>query len=90
MLHGNIGSVGCLYQRKQFDGRKSCLQVSALRRRPRQHELGEREQYAAYCWRLERKDKAQMIALFYDYIQDNHAKGYQTKWGQWKRQFSDK
>lgn len=51
---------------------------------------GEREQYAAYCWRLERKDKAQMIALFYDYIQDNHAKGYQTKWGQWKRQFSDK
>ncbi len=24
------------------------------------------------------------------YIQDNHAKGYQTKWGQWKRQFSDK
>lgn len=35
-------------------------------------------------------EKAQMIALFYDYIQDNHAKGYQTKWGQWKRQFSDK
>ena len=31
-----------------------------------------------------------MIALFYDYIQQNHAMSYQTKWSQWKRQFSDK
>ena len=35
-------------------------------------------------------EKAQMIPLFYDYIQQNHATGYQTKWGQWKRQFDDK
>ena len=35
-------------------------------------------------------EKAQMIALFYDYIQQNYATGYQTKWGQWKRQLSSK
>lgn len=35
-------------------------------------------------------EKAQMITLFYDYIQQNHATGYKTKWGQWKRQFKDK
>lgn len=35
-------------------------------------------------------EKAQMIPLFYDYIQQNHASGYQTRWGLWKRQFNDK
>ena len=35
-------------------------------------------------------EKSQMIALFYDYIQQNYATNYQTKWGQWKRQFKDK
>jgi len=35
-------------------------------------------------------EKAQMIALFYDYIQANHATAYQTRWGEWKRQFNDK
>lgn len=35
-------------------------------------------------------EKAQMIALFYDYIQANHATAYQTRWGQWKRQFNDR
>ena len=35
-------------------------------------------------------EKAQMIPLFYDYIQQNHAAGYQTRWSQWKRQFNDR
>lgn len=35
-------------------------------------------------------EKAQMIALFYDYIQANHATAYQTRWGEWKRQFNDR
>ncbi|MBQ7496174.1 MAG: hypothetical protein IJT75_10595 [Bacteroidaceae bacterium] len=35
-------------------------------------------------------EKAQMIPLFYQYIQENHATNYKTKWGQWKRQFKDK
>ena len=35
-------------------------------------------------------EKAQMIPLFYEYIQQNYATNFQTKWGQWKRQFSDK
>lgn len=35
-------------------------------------------------------EKAQMIPLFYQYIQENHHNGYQTKWSQWKRQFSNR
>ena len=35
-------------------------------------------------------EKAQMIPLFYQYIQENFPTGYKTKWSQWKRQFSDK
>lgn len=35
-------------------------------------------------------EKAQMIALFYDYIQTNYATGFKTRWGEWKRQFNDK
>jgi hypothetical protein len=35
-------------------------------------------------------EKAQMISLFYEYIQKNYANGFTTKWSQWKRQFKDK
>ena len=35
-------------------------------------------------------EKAQMIALFYEYVQKNNKTGYQTSWSQWKRQFNDK
>ena len=29
-------------------------------------------------------EKAQMIPLFYEYIQKNHATNYQVTWSQWK------
>lgn len=29
-------------------------------------------------------EKAEMIPLFYQYLQENYATGYQTKWSQWK------
>jgi len=35
-------------------------------------------------------EKAQMIPLFYQYIQENYMTNYKTKWSQWKRRFTDK
>ena len=46
---------------------------------------GEDPVKAALC-----AEKAQMITLFYQYIQENYATNYKTKWGQWKKQFKNK
>lgn len=35
-------------------------------------------------------EKAQMIPLFYQYIQENRANNYKTTWGQWKKKFRNK
>lgn len=35
-------------------------------------------------------EKAEMIPLFYQYLQENYATNYQTKWSQWKLKFRDK